>query len=330
MMKRILVVLLLAVPTLAAAVPPFLTVQGRLTNLAGQPVNDKVTLTVSLLDDPDALVPFHTESFIGVNVIDGVFSTTLGTQLPLDPMVFDDIEFAYARIDVEGVPIGQPISLGSVAFAMKAAAADVAHRALALQALPAPPVTCNSGALGRTYLNTTDYRIHFCTGTAWELYMGPPGPKGDAGAQGPKGDAGTTGTQGPKGDAGTPGAQGPKGDAGTTGAQGPKGDAGATGVQGPKGDAGIPGGAGPKGDTGTTGKQGPKGDTGATGPQGPAGPKTGIVTTGCFWTGYVNVMDGEMDYICPNNGIIAGMYSYHNNNTEDRQFKFYCCQLVNQ
>jgi hypothetical protein len=303
MMKRILVALLLAVPSLAAAVPPFLTVQGRLTNLAGQPVNDKVTLTVSLLDDPDALVPFHTESFIGVNVIDGVFSTTLGTQLPLDPMVFDDIEFAYARIDVEGVPIGQPISLGSVAFAMKAAAADVAHRALGLQALPAPPVNCNSGSLGRTYLNTTDYRIHFCTGAAWELYMGPPGPKGDVGAQGPKGDAGV---QGPKGDAGPPGVEGPKGDTGATGQQGPKGD------------------------TGATGQQGPKGDTGATGPQGPAGPKTAIVTTGCFWTGYVNVMDGVMDYICPNNGIIAGMYSYHSNSTEDRQFKFYCCQLVNQ
>ncbi len=274
--------LLTLLPCAALAVPPFLTVQGRLTNLAGQPVNDKMTITVSLLDSEDALVPFHTESFIGVNVIDGVFSTTLGTQLPLDPMVFDGLDFAYAQVSVDGVPIGQPFPLESVAFAMKAAAADMAHRALGLEARSAPTVTCNAGSLGRMYLNTTDSRVHYCTGTAWEVYMGPAGPTGPVGPQGPKGDSGATGQQGPEGDAGP------------------------------------------------TGLQGPKGEVGATGPQGPPGPTTGIVRTNCFWTGYVNVMDGPMDYTCPNNGFIAGMQSYHNNNTEDRQYQFYCCQLTHQ
>ncbi|MGR5355847.1 hypothetical protein [Vibrio chagasii] len=137
--------------------------------------------------------------------------------------------------------------------------------------------------------------------------IGPQGLQGETGAQGPKGDIGpqglqgATGAQGPKGDTGpqglqgATGAQGPKGDTGpqglqgATGAQGPKGDTGpqglqgATGAQGPKGDTGLQGlqgttgTQGPKGDTGpqglqgATGAQGPKGDTGLQGLQGTTG-----------------------------------------------------------
>ncbi|CAH6986473.1 Collagen triple helix repeat protein [Vibrio chagasii] len=119
--------------------------------------------------------------------------------------------------------------------------------------------------------------------------IGPQGLQGETGAQGPKGDIGpqglqgATGTQGPKGDTGPQGLQG------ATGAQGPKGDTGpqglqgATGAQGPKGDTGpqglqgATGAQGPKGDTGlqglqgTTGTQGPKGDIGPQGIQGDTG-----------------------------------------------------------
>lgn len=93
---------------------------------------------------------------------------------------------------------------------------------------------------------------------------------------------------------------------------------------GPKGDKG---GAGDKGDTGATG---PKGSTGATGPKGPPGPTTAIVKYGCWTTGYVNGWDGVMNYQCPGNSVMSGMYSVHDNGKEDRIFKFICCYLKHQ
>ncbi|CAH7051686.1 Collagen triple helix repeat protein [Vibrio chagasii] len=119
--------------------------------------------------------------------------------------------------------------------------------------------------------------------------IGPQGLQGETGAQGPKGDIGPQGLQGATGAQGPKGDTGPQGLQGATGAQGPKGDTGpqglqgATGAQGPKGDTGpqglqgATGAQGPKGDTGlqglqgTTGTQGPKGDTGPQGIQGDTG-----------------------------------------------------------
>ena len=119
--------------------------------------------------------------------------------------------------------------------------------------------------------------------------IGPQGLQGETGAQGPKGDIGPQGLQGATGAQGPKGDTGPQGLQGATGAQGPKGDTGpqglqgATGAQGPKGDTGpqglqgATGAQGPKGDTGlqglqgTTGTQGPKGDTGPQGLQGATG-----------------------------------------------------------
>ncbi|CAH7166349.1 Collagen triple helix repeat protein [Vibrio chagasii] len=119
--------------------------------------------------------------------------------------------------------------------------------------------------------------------------IGPQGLQGETGAQGPKGDIGpqglqgATGTQGPKGDTGpqglqgATGAQGPKGDTGpqglqgATGAQGPKGDTGLQGLQGTTGTQGPKGDIGPQGIQGDTGAQGPKGDTGPQGIQGDTG-----------------------------------------------------------
>jgi hypothetical protein len=37
-----------------------------------------------------------------------------------------------------------------------------------------------------------------------------------------------------------------------------------------------------------------------------------------------------MSYICPGNGFIAGLSSYHDNGKEDRRWKFYCCTPYNQ
>jgi hypothetical protein len=67
---------------------------------------------------------------------------------------------------------------------------------------------------------------------AGQVPAGPPGPKGDTGAQGPKGD---TGSQGPKGATGAQGLVGPKGATGAQGLAGPKGATGAQGIPGVSG-----------------------------------------------------------------------------------------------
>ena len=39
-------------------------------------------------------------------------------------------------------------------------------------------------------------------------------------------------------------------------------------------------------------------------------------------TGYVNGMDAILDWTCPNGSVVVGAYSYHNNGTEDRQWRY--------
>ncbi|XP_063785030.1 hemagglutinin/amebocyte aggregation factor-like isoform X2 [Pseudophryne corroboree] len=46
----------------------------------------------------------------------------------------------------------------------------------------------------------------------------------------------------------------------------------------------------------------------------------------CAWTNYVNCFDDEFTFVCPFGSVLSGMQSYHDNNTEDRRWKFYCCQ----
>lgn len=45
----------------------------------------------------------------------------------------------------------------------------------------------------------------------------------------------------------------------------------------------------------------------------------------CTWSGSVNDMDRLLNYTCPNDTIMAGHYSWHDNGTEDRVYDFYCC-----
>ena len=45
---------------------------------------------------------------------------------------------------------------------------------------------------------------------------------------------------------------------------------------------------------------------------------------------YVNDFDGLMNFMCPPNKYIAGVYSYHSNYHEDRRWKFTCCAIANR
>ncbi|KAM4021737.1 hemagglutinin/amebocyte aggregation factor-like [Anomaloglossus baeobatrachus] len=45
----------------------------------------------------------------------------------------------------------------------------------------------------------------------------------------------------------------------------------------------------------------------------------------CFWTGYVNEFDQEFTFTCPFGLVLSLMHSYHNNDKEDRRWRFLCC-----
>ncbi|XP_074648094.1 uncharacterized protein LOC141903733 [Tubulanus polymorphus] len=56
--------------------------------------------------------------------------------------------------------------------------------------------------------------------------------------------------------------------------------------------------------------------------------KAGFVSNDCTRSDFVNNMDKLMDYVCPNGGILAGVYAEHSNHYDDRRFKLTCCGLI--
>ena len=51
----------------------------------------------------------------------------------------------------------------------------------------------------------------------------------------------------------------------------------------------------------------------------------GAPKASCSWSGWKNKYDGELNYVCPNNGFIAGVESVHSNWYEDRIWNLKCC-----
>ncbi|KAL2094704.1 hypothetical protein ACEWY4_009423 [Coilia grayii] len=49
----------------------------------------------------------------------------------------------------------------------------------------------------------------------------------------------------------------------------------------------------------------------------------------CHKTNYVNNFDEVVDFTCPTNNVISGVYSYHDNYYEDRRWAFLCCAASN-
>ena len=42
---------------------------------------------------------------------------------------------------------------------------------------------------------------------------------------------------------------------------------------------------------------------------------------------FVNAYDKALEYTCPDNKVLAGVFSVHNNVKEDRRWKFECCDI---
>uniref|UniRef100_A0A3B3TDP0 Hemagglutinin/amebocyte aggregation factor n=1 Tax=Paramormyrops kingsleyae TaxID=1676925 RepID=A0A3B3TDP0_9TELE len=49
----------------------------------------------------------------------------------------------------------------------------------------------------------------------------------------------------------------------------------------------------------------------------------------CFWTNYVNSFDEQFTFVCPNNYVMTGMGSIHDDKYGDRRWQFQCCQTYN-
>ena len=57
-----------------------------------------------------------------------------------------------------------------------------------------------------------------------------------------------------------------------------------------------------------------------------------IDVSSCQWkpedvNEYVNNMDEDMNYSCPGNSIVTGVFSHHEDHYEDRQWRIRCCQV---
>lgn len=202
----------------AAAVPPFLSEQGRLFDTAGAAVNNtdlgiRFTIYSGVDVDGHGTGQLWTENQT-VAVDDGYFSVVLGdtssggTALPAD--LFDGTT-RYLGIKVGGDAEMEPLQeIVSVPYAL------VAQR-----------VVNKTG----TEIIDDDGVWH---GAPTNL-VGPTGPKGDDGAKGDTGNDGAKGATGPGGPTGPTGPSGGAGGQGPIGPTGPTGPGGATGPMGPSG-----------------------------------------------------------------------------------------------
>lgn len=56
--------------------------------------------------------------------------------------------------------------------------------------------------------------------------------------------------------------------------------------------------------------------------------KSGMSCSPDSWTAYQNEWDGTLNFACPSGQAIAGVSSYHNNDKQDRRFRFKCCSIT--
>lgn len=47
----------------------------------------------------------------------------------------------------------------------------------------------------------------------------------------------------------------------------------------------------------------------------------------CMWTDYINGLGSEMEYFIPDNRVFAGLFSWHDDWYQDREWKVYHCQV---
>jgi hypothetical protein len=131
------VMLFAAIP--AFAVPQVLQYQGRLTDAAGEPLTDPVTVTFSIYDESEGGEALWTQVFEELTLDNGRFSVLLGGEdAPFTPELIEQIREGadlFLGIQVDEDPEMAPRhQIASVVYGMHATYADTAEVALEAEA----------------------------------------------------------------------------------------------------------------------------------------------------------------------------------------------------
>lgn len=179
-----------------AQVAPVVHYQGVLTDLADRPVNRAVPMSFRIYQQVEGGDPVWEEFHGSVDVLDGVFTAALGTQLALTPHVFAGQEL-YLEVSVDGEPMKPRQRLGAVPQAY------VAQQALDVEGRDVHPRSISIGGVGEV-VNAEGRWVGDPAGL-----RGPAGPQGEQGVAGPQGEQGVAG---PQGGVGPEGPEGPPAD----------------------------------------------------------------------------------------------------------------------
>ncbi len=98
------------------AVPTRFPFQGLLLDASGQPVTDTVDLDFAIFDALESGTALWSESQLGVAVVDGVYSVTLGSEMPVDVSLLEG-GVVFLEIRVNGEPLVPRQQLLSVPYA---------------------------------------------------------------------------------------------------------------------------------------------------------------------------------------------------------------------
>ena len=117
---RIVLLLGLALPITAMAVPLQYTHQGRLLDSLGVPVNDTVNLTLTVHQHQTGAGLEWSEDHLGIDVVDGYYTVGLGSIQTLDSAVFDGTVRFLSVAETGGTTFGDRTPILSVPYAVRA------------------------------------------------------------------------------------------------------------------------------------------------------------------------------------------------------------------
>ncbi|MHC4591356.1 MAG: beta strand repeat-containing protein, partial [Planctomycetota bacterium] len=115
--------LLALVSIVTAGAPGMMNYQGRLTDAGGDPLDDTLSITFTIYDDPTGGSNLWSETHADVVVTEGLFNVILGETNPVDDSVFADTA-RWLQITVEGEDIDPRTRLVTAAYAFRVETVD--------------------------------------------------------------------------------------------------------------------------------------------------------------------------------------------------------------
>lgn len=100
-LQRVLLAATLLMPAAAMASPSMIPVQGTLYDATGRPVSGTLPVEYTLYADPDGLTTLWADS-IPTLFTNGIFTTYLGSDSPLNLVLFRDYETVWVGIAIDG------------------------------------------------------------------------------------------------------------------------------------------------------------------------------------------------------------------------------------